>query len=160
MRNPLPFRRRSIAKRPGSTRQRPNRSAWRASCLSMERAGHPQGDRSLETPARRAGSPLLTRPFDGLARDHGASISSEFLHVTHQKERKVIKFNKGDKVRWNWGNGTGAGEVSESFAEKVSRTIRGTEVTRDADDQNPAYLIEQEDGGRVLKSESELTKTG
>ncbi|WP_341482692.1 HVA1 family protein [Aurantimonas marianensis] len=46
------------------------------------------------------------------------------------------------------GNGTGAGEVSESFAEKVSRTIRGTEVTRDADDQNPAYLIEQEDGGK------------
>lgn len=70
----------------------------------------------------------------------------------------MIKFNKGDKVQWNWGNGTGAGKVSESFTEKVSRTINGTEVTRNADDENPAYLIEQEDGDRVLKSESELTR--
>lgn len=52
----------------------------------------------------------------------------------------------------------GAGRVSESFTEKVSRTINGTEVTRNADDENPAYLIEQEDGDRVLKSESEVTK--
>ena len=67
-------------------------------------------------------------------------------------------YNKGDKVEWNWGNGTGTGEVQESFTEKVSRTIDGNEVTRDADDDNPAYLIEQDDGDRVLKSESELSK--
>ena len=67
-------------------------------------------------------------------------------------------YNQGDKVEWNWGDGTGTGTVQESFTEKVTRTIKGTEVTRDADADNPAYLIEQEDGDRVLKSESELSK--
>ena len=66
-------------------------------------------------------------------------------------------YTKGDKVEWNWGSGTGTGTVQESFAARVTRTLDGTEVTRDADDGNPAYLIEQEDGDRVLKSESELS---
>ena len=67
-------------------------------------------------------------------------------------------YNTGDAVQWNWGSGTATGTVRESFTEHVTRTIKGTEVTRDADDENPAYLIEQEDGDRVLKSESELSK--
>jgi hypothetical protein len=67
-------------------------------------------------------------------------------------------YNKGTKVKWNWGNGTGTGEVQESFTSKVTRTIDGNEVTRNADDDNPAYMIEQEDGDRTLKSHSELSK--
>ncbi|MGB3541995.1 DUF2945 domain-containing protein [Rubrivirga sp.] len=67
-------------------------------------------------------------------------------------------YNKGDKVEWNWGDGTGTGTVQESFTDEVTRTIKGNEVTRNADSDNPAYLIEQEDGDRVLKSESELSK--
>jgi hypothetical protein len=68
------------------------------------------------------------------------------------------RYNEGDRVEWNWGSGTAAGTVQKSFTERVTRTIKGTEVTRDADDDNPAYLIEQDDGDRVLKSESELSK--
>jgi hypothetical protein len=34
--------------------------------------------------------------------------------------------------------------------------MKGTTVTRAADRNNPAYLIEQEDGDAVLKSHSEL----
>ncbi|WOI52778.1 DUF2945 domain-containing protein [Parvularcula sp. LCG005] len=67
-------------------------------------------------------------------------------------------YNKGTKVKWNWGNGTGTGEVQESFTEKVTRTIDGNEVTRDADNDNPAYMIKQDDGDRVMKSHSELSK--
>ncbi len=67
-------------------------------------------------------------------------------------------YNQGDTVEWSWGSGTGTGTVQESFTEKVTRTIDGNEVTRDADSDNPAYLIEQDDGDRVLKSESELSK--
>jgi hypothetical protein len=67
-------------------------------------------------------------------------------------------YNQGDTVEWNWGSGTATGTVQESFTERVTRTIKGNEVTRDADDDNPAYLIEQDDGDRVLKSESELSK--
>lgn len=66
-------------------------------------------------------------------------------------------YREGDNVEWNWGSGTATGTVQESFTERVTRTIKGTDVTRDADADNPAYLIEQEDGDRVLKSESELS---
>lgn len=68
------------------------------------------------------------------------------------------RYSKGDTVEWNWGTGTGTGTVRESFTERVTRTIAGTEVTRDADADNPAYLIEQDNGDRILKSESELSK--
>ena len=64
----------------------------------------------------------------------------------------------GDEVEWDWGNGTGTGKVTERFTEKVTRTIKGSEITRDADDDEPAFMIEQEDGDRVLKSGSELRK--
>ena len=66
-------------------------------------------------------------------------------------------YETGDEVEWNWGSGTGTGTVQEVFTERVTRTIDGTEVTRNPDPDNPAYLIEQEDGDRVLKSESELS---
>lgn len=65
----------------------------------------------------------------------------------------------GDTVEWNWGQGTGTGTVTERFTDHVTRTIDGTEVTRDASTDDPAYLVEQEDGDRVLKSGSELTVT-
>lgn len=62
------------------------------------------------------------------------------------------------KVEWTWGNGTGKGKVREVYKEKVTRTIKGSDVTRNADEDDPAYLIEQEDGDKVLKSHSELSK--
>ena len=67
------------------------------------------------------------------------------------------RYSSGDKVEWNWGSGTATGTVRESFTESVTRTIKGNEVTRDADADNPAYLVEQDDGDRVLKSEGELS---
>lgn len=67
-------------------------------------------------------------------------------------------YNKGTMVEWDWGNGTGTGKVTETFTEKVTRTIKGNEVTRDASSDEPAYMIEQDDGDRVLKSHSEVRK--
>ncbi|MDX1450649.1 MAG: DUF2945 domain-containing protein [Acidimicrobiia bacterium] len=64
----------------------------------------------------------------------------------------------GDTVEWEWGSGTGTGTVTELFTDKVTRTIDGNEVTRNASNENPAFLIEQDDGDEVLKSESELSK--
>jgi hypothetical protein len=65
-------------------------------------------------------------------------------------------FNKGTEVEWNWGPGTATGTVVESYTERVEKTIAGSDITRNADDDNPAYLIEQDDGSQVLKSHSEL----
>lgn len=69
-------------------------------------------------------------------------------------------YHKGDEVQWNWGNNTASGKVSDVFREKVTRTIKGSKITRDASKDEPAYLIEQDDGDRVLKSHSELKKKG
>jgi len=66
------------------------------------------------------------------------------------------KFRVGSKVEWQWGKGTGTGKVTESFTEDVERTIAGSHIKRNASAEEPAYLISQEDGGRVLKSHSEL----
>ncbi len=68
----------------------------------------------------------------------------------------MAKFNVGDNVKWNWGSGEGTGKITERFTEKVTRKISGSEVTRNATDDEPAFMIEQEDGDRVLKSGSEL----
>ena len=70
----------------------------------------------------------------------------------------MATFKTGDTVSWTWGSGTATGTVTEAFTEHVTRTIKGTEVTRNATPDEPAYLVEQEDGDRVLKSASELKK--
>ena len=64
----------------------------------------------------------------------------------------------GSPVSWNWGNGTAEGKVKEIHREKITKTIKSNEVTRDGTDVNPAYLIEQEDGTEVLKLRSELNE--
>ena len=69
------------------------------------------------------------------------------------------KFNEGDKVEWNYGGGTGTGTVEKVYTQKTTRKIDGSEITRDASEAEPAYYITQEDGGEVLKSQSELSKS-
>ena len=68
------------------------------------------------------------------------------------------EYSEGDKVKWDWGNGTGTGKVVKKYTQKITLKIDGSEVTRDASDDEPAYKIEQEDGDEVLKSGSELKK--
>ena len=67
-------------------------------------------------------------------------------------------YNKGTKVKWEWGSGEATGEVQESFTDDVERTIKGSKIKRKATKDEPAYLIKQEDGDRVLKSHSEVKK--
>ena len=65
---------------------------------------------------------------------------------------------EGDKVSWNWGNGTGEGEVQKVYTRSVTRKLKGSEVTRNGSKDDPALLIEQEDGDEVLKLQSEVKK--
>ncbi|MBB3711262.1 hypothetical protein FHS00_000824 [Limimaricola variabilis] len=69
-----------------------------------------------------------------------------------------MSYSTGDKVTWNWANGTGSGKITKVYTRKITRTIKGSEITRNASEDEPAYLIEQEDGDEVLKSGSELSK--
>ncbi len=67
-------------------------------------------------------------------------------------------FKPGQRVRWNWGTGTGHGKIAERFERHVERTIEGAKISRNGSAENPAYLITLDDGGKVLKLGSELTK--
>ena len=67
-------------------------------------------------------------------------------------------YQTNTKVEWEWGNGTGTGKVRGVFRESVTRKLKGSEVTRNGSDDNPAYLIVQDDGDEVLKLHSELSK--
>lgn len=69
-----------------------------------------------------------------------------------------MSIRKGTEVSWNWSGNKTTGKVVEVFHDKVTRTIDGSEITRNASDDDPAYLIEQEDGSKVLKSRSEVDR--
>lgn len=69
-----------------------------------------------------------------------------------------MSYNQGDTVEWDWGNGTGTGEVQKTYTQKITRKIEGTEVTRNGSDDDPALLIKQDDCDEVLKLASEVRK--
>ena len=72
------------------------------------------------------------------------------------QKKKMIQ--KGSNVKWDWGNGTAEGKVTETYTEEVTKTIDGSEITRKGEQGNKALLIEQEDGSKVLKLEKEVEK--
>jgi hypothetical protein len=65
-------------------------------------------------------------------------------------------YRTGQTVRWQWAGSHAEGKVVERFDRRVQRTIKGSKVVRNGSQEDPAYLIEQEDGARVLKLASEL----
>ena len=65
---------------------------------------------------------------------------------------------RGSKVSWKWGNGHGKGAVKEVYNHRVSHTFKGEEIIRNGSPDDPAILIEQEDGDQVLKLASEVRR--
>ena len=64
----------------------------------------------------------------------------------------------GTTVTWKWGRSRARGKVTEVHREKVTRRSKGSEITRNGSDDDPAYVIEQEDGTTVLKLRSEVER--
>lgn len=67
-------------------------------------------------------------------------------------------YRKGDEVSWHWGSGTAHGTVDERFERRVQRTLKGSKIVKRGTADNPAYLVVQKDGDKVLKRGSELSK--
>lgn len=67
---------------------------------------------------------------------------------------------KGTEVNWKWGNGTATGTVTEIHYKTTTRRIEGSEIKRKGCDENPAYVIKQEDGTYLLKLKSEVSRAG
>lgn len=68
------------------------------------------------------------------------------------------RYATGTKVAWNWGNGTPTATVVESATDRIEKTINGKKQSRNGTDDNPAYVLEQDNGQNVLKLHSELKK--
>ena len=69
-----------------------------------------------------------------------------------------IMIRTGTEVKWKWAEGTAKGKVIETFTEKVVKTIKGQKIVRHGEEDNKALHIEQEDGTKVLKLESEIER--
>ena len=67
-------------------------------------------------------------------------------------------FRQGSAVKWKFGAGEATGTVLEVIEKRVSRTLKGKRITRNGTADNPAVLLEQADGDRVLKLSSELER--
>lgn len=65
---------------------------------------------------------------------------------------------KGTKVTWKWGSGKAEGTVQSTSINDVSKTIKGTKITRHGAKNNKALYIKQSDGDFVLKLESEVER--
>jgi hypothetical protein len=65
---------------------------------------------------------------------------------------------KGTEVSWDWGDGTATGKVEKTVTDTLTRTIKGSAVTRHGTKNDPALLIRQEDGSGVLKLRSEVER--
>ncbi len=65
---------------------------------------------------------------------------------------------KGSEVTWKWGTGTAQGKVAETFLKEITKTIKGSLITRKGEKDNKALYIKQTDGDVVLKLESEVQK--
>ncbi len=69
-----------------------------------------------------------------------------------------MTIKKGTTVTWAWGTGRGEGRVTAIHHDTVTRTIKGSEITRHGSAEDPAYEIEQDDGTPVLKLRSEVER--
>ena len=65
-------------------------------------------------------------------------------------------YTKGQAVSWQWSGSTAHGVVADRFDRRVQRTIKGSKIVRNGSNDDPAYLVEQEDGATALKLGSEL----
>lgn len=72
----------------------------------------------------------------------------------------MATYNEGDKVEWDWGNGTAQGTVQSRFTSKTTRKIDGSEITKNGSNDNAALYIktDDDDNNDVLKLESEVRK--
>ena len=63
---------------------------------------------------------------------------------------------KGTQVTWKYGTGTATGKIESVHPEPVARTIKGAEIKRNGSAADPALVIVQANGDRVLKLRSEV----
>ncbi len=62
----------------------------------------------------------------------------------------------GDYVGWKWGYGVAEGKIIDIKPEKTQIESKGKLITRNGTSEDPALIIEQDNGTRVLKLAHEV----
>lgn len=65
-------------------------------------------------------------------------------------------FQVGDRVQWSWGEGEAVGVIQEIIKEPITLELRGTMVRCEGSEEDPAFLIRQDDGDELVKRSSEV----
>ena len=65
---------------------------------------------------------------------------------------------KGTPITWKYGTGTASGKIESVHKEPITRTLKGSEITRNGSVEDPAFVIVQANGDRVLKLRSEVSR--
>lgn len=86
-----------------------------------------------------------------MAYDH-----ADRLFIPKGNTTLMTDYSKGDNVTWNWGNGTAEGTVEKVSRDKTTIQSDGSEITRNGSSDDPAIVIKQDDGTKVIKLASEL----
>jgi len=66
--------------------------------------------------------------------------------------------SNGTHVTWQLAGHRAEGIVAQKFTRRVKRVIKGKTIVRNGSEAEPVYLIRQANGGRALKSHSELSR--
>ena len=83
--------------------------------------------------------------------------SSQLPEFAESKVKQLPE--TGDTVTWKWGKGQGIGTITKIYTEPATITIDKSKITRNGTEDNPALLIAQDNGSKVLKLASEVTVT-
>ncbi|WP_262385926.1 DUF2945 domain-containing protein [Hymenobacter sp. BT491] len=79
-----------------------------------------------------------------------------FIIVSHCFNPHPHAMRKGTQVTWKYGTGTATGKIEEVHKEAVTRKLKGSDITRNGTADNPAFVIVQDNGDRVIKLQSEV----
>jgi hypothetical protein len=63
---------------------------------------------------------------------------------------------KGTQVTWKYGTGTATGKIESVHKEATTVKIKGHDIHRNGTADDPALVIVQENGDKVLKLQSEV----
>lgn len=64
---------------------------------------------------------------------------------------------KGTKVTWKYGTGSATGKIEETHKKSVTLKIKGSDITRNGTPENPAFVIVQDNGDKVIKLKTEVS---
>eukprot|EP00045_Choanoeca_perplexa_P021190 m.5929 g.5929 ORF g.5929 m.5929 type:complete len:80 (+) comp8066_c0_seq1:403-642(+) len=76
--------------------------------------------------------------------------------MTYKPVDERPTFKQGARVKWRHDLKDFHGTIEKVYTSHVEADINGETQTRDASVDNPAYLINNESGGKTLKSHEEV----